>query len=557
MDVLRLIRASSAAPERATPADPGGASRPMMRVGFGVIVLLLMLALALTGGVLELKSGLRAYVTGESLWSKGKQDAVYYLDRFAETGEGDYLHLARQGLAVPLGDRRARLAMEASPPDPREAEQGFLQGGNHPDDVGRLIWLFRHFSEVSYFRDAVEIWREADHHILRLEEIADKLVAQELSGAELRAIRGELLSIQQTLQPLEQEFSHTLGEADRWLNGVLFTVVAVVLGLAAVLAMVLFWWTARSLALSERELRVTLENAGVGMALLCGNGVIRSVNSRFRDILGYPDEQVIGRSLIALPGALPNERLGLEQVLAELRENGSNAQFERRWRRADGQLIQARFNFNAVTTGSGRARYFIMVLEDITEQHSREEQLSWEATHDPLTGLFNRREFERRLHQAMEGVERDGARHVLCFIDLDYFKQVNDNHGHMAGDTFLVRLCELLRRNLREGDVLARLGGDEFAVIFHHCPMDVAREIGEGIRTAVEAYRLEWEGARLATTVSVGLVGITGGHTGGGSLLKEADRACYSAKRGGRNRVYVVSVPGGDEERTASGGRNS
>ena len=292
---------------------------------------------------------------------------------------------------------------------------------------------------------------------------------------------------------------------------------------------------------------MTLENAGVGMALLSGNGVVRSVNTRFRDILGYPHEQVLGKALISLPGALPGERLELEQVVAELRENGNNAQFQRRWERADGELIQAHFNFNAVTAGSGRARYFIMVLEDVTEQHFREKRLSWEAAHDPLTGLLNRREFERRLHHAMEGVERDNASHVLCFIDLDHFKRINDEHGHAAGDALLVGLCELIRHELRDGDVLARLGGDEFAVILHHCPMAVAKEIGERFRAAVEAYRLQWQGASLSSTVSVGLVQIIGGHGGGGDLLEVADQACYGAKRGGRNRVYIASISGAVE----------
>lgn len=251
MDVQQLLRASSAARARQTSVDPGGASRSMMQVGVGAIVLLLMLALGLVGGVLELKSGVRAYVTGESLWSKGKQDAVYYLDRFAETGDGKYMQLGRKGLAVPLGDRQARLALEASPPDRKAAEKGFLQGENHPDDIPRLIRLFRHFSEVSHFREAVAIWREADHYILRLEEIADQLEAGVEAAGEREALRDEIQSIQETLQPLEQEFSRTLGKADRWLNRILFTLVSVVLGLTALLAMGLFWWAARRLALSD------------------------------------------------------------------------------------------------------------------------------------------------------------------------------------------------------------------------------------------------------------------------------------------------------------------
>lgn len=518
-----------------------------MFVGFGSILILLVLALAVTFVVLEVKSGLRAYVTGESLWSKGQQNAVYYLDRYAEHGNQADLRRAHEALAVPLGDRQARKALELSPPDNERARKGFLRGGNAPRDVPRLIWLYRHFSDVSHFREAVSIWREADQYILELRDIANRLEADVESSERLASIRAEIDRIQQELQPLEKQFSRILGKADRWLNTVLFTLVSIVLGLAALIAMLLFWWTARRLTLSERELRATLENAGVGMALISGTGVLRSINNRLSRILHCPPEHLLDTHLEQL-SAGADEPLTVEGLNAALEDSTQAVQFERLWTGGDGEAVWLRLTFSVVSIRHHRPWYYIMVAEDISEEHSRVERLSWEAAHDPLTGLINRREFERRLNHAAEGVQRDGAHHILCFIDLDHFKDVNDTCGHTAGDTILTQLCGVMRSHLREGDVLARMGGDEFAALFHHCPMDKARELGETLRRAVEDFSFCWEGRPVRITVSVGLVELAGTPPPRETLLEAADRACYNAKEGGRNRVYLVSLHHGPDQ---------
>jgi diguanylate cyclase (GGDEF)-like protein/PAS domain S-box-containing protein len=554
MDILRPLRAAFDPGRIRADATPGR-SRPVMLAGFGSILVLLVLALAVTLAVLEIKSGLRAYVTGESLWSKGQQNAVYYLDRYAEQGNPADLRRARQALAVPLGDRQARTALEASPPDIEQSREGFLRGDNHPRDIDRLIWLYRHFSNVSHFREAVSLWREGDQYILELKELADRLEAGVESRQQLQSIRADINRLQEKLQPLEKEFSHTLGEADRWLNTVLFALVGLVLGMAALIAMLLFWWTARRLTLSERELRSTLENAGVGMALVCGAGILRSVNNRLGRILKLPPERLLGTSLEQL-SAGADSPLNTRVLNAALGDGDEAVQFERLWNGSDGEPIWLRLTFSIVSTRHHRPWYYLMVAEDISEERSRVERLSWEATHDPLTGLLNRREFEQRLNHAAEGVSRDGAHHVLCFMDLDYFKDINDTYGHAVGDTLLTQLCGLMRSHSREGDVLARLGGDEFAAIFHHCPMDKAQELGETLRRAVEDFSFHCRGEPVQITASVGLVELAGTPPPGQTLLEAADRACYNAKESGRNRVYLVSLfrDSGEQEQQRNAG---
>lgn len=532
--------------------EKGGssASRSMMKAGLGGIVVLLALALGVIYAVIEVKSGLRAYVSGESLWSNGTQEAVYYLDLYAETGDESWLVRAREGLSVPLGDRRARLALEQDPPDIETAREGFLAGRNPPEDVGRLIWMFRHFSEVSYFRQSVSIWREADEHILRLEEFSRLLEAGVESPERIARIREEIADIQNELRLLAEAFSRTLGEADRWLNAVLFLAVGTVLGLAALMVMALFWWAARKLTLSEQELRATLEHAGVGMVLVSHAGTVRSVNSRLSSILGHPVGSLVGVQLSDWPGFEENP-LRLGEVRADL-DNGSGSVVQQRsYLRGDATPVQLQFTFSAVFAGGNRLHDLVGVVEDVTEQHSRVERLSWEATHDPLTGLLNRREFSRRLEMICKASGREGARNVLCVIDLDRFKEINDICGHLAGDEYLQTICGIIGGHLREGDLLGRLGGDEFAVVLQHCPLDAACEIAETLRRAVEDSAFSWQGRDFRVTISVGLVELGASLASRTELLEAADNACYEAKRRGRNRVFVFSC-----EQTPRSGAN-
>jgi diguanylate cyclase (GGDEF)-like protein len=171
--------------------------------------------------------------------------------------------------------------------------------------------------------------------------------------------------------------------------------------------------------------------------------------------------------------------------------------------------------------------------------------LGHQASHDALTGLVNRVAFERRLVRVLETARMEGARHALCYLDLDQFKIINDTCGHMAGDELLRQLGVLLPGRVRKRDTLARLGGDEFGVLMERCSLGQAMRVAEGLREAVEGYRFVWEGKSFSLGVSIGLVPITHHTRSITEVLRDADSACYTAKDRGRNRIHVYRI--GDE----------
>lgn len=167
------------------------------------------------------------------------------------------------------------------------------------------------------------------------------------------------------------------------------------------------------------------------------------------------------------------------------------------------------------------------------------ERVSYQATHDPLTGLINRREFERRLAETLHQVNLDDTQHALLYLDLDQFKIVNDTCGHVAGDALLQQLHHCLKDRIRQNDTLARLGGDEFGVLLNHCTLDDAMKVAENLRQAIQDFHFVWENMSFTVGVSIGAVGVDR-HSGGiSSLLSAADSACYMAKERGRNRVRL------------------
>jgi Amt family ammonium transporter len=189
----------------------------------------------------------------------------------------------------------------------------------------------------------------------------------------------------------------------------------------------------------------------------------------------------------------------------------------------------------------------VLVFHDVTVTLNLARELSHQAAHDALTGLPNRREFERRLGELLTQVPVPGVEHAVCYLDLDQFKVVNDTCGHVAGDELLRQVTQLARGLLRAGDTLARLGGDEFGLILQACPLPRAVEVAEKLREAVAGFRFGWDGKSFAIGMSVGIVPVAAAEVGRdvGALLASADAACYAAKEGGRNRVHVYQPDDG------------
>ena len=167
--------------------------------------------------------------------------------------------------------------------------------------------------------------------------------------------------------------------------------------------------------------------------------------------------------------------------------------------------------------------------------------LAFQALHDPLTGLCNRRAFERALDEVLSVPRRGSDQIALCFIDLDHFKHINDVAGHAAGDALLCQVAGLIQLRVRAQDMVCRLGGDEFVLILRGCCGDDARHIACGLCEAIAALRFEWEGVAFAVSGSFGLTHVTDAVSGASAVLKAADTACYAAKHKGRNQVVEYS----------------
>lgn len=181
----------------------------------------------------------------------------------------------------------------------------------------------------------------------------------------------------------------------------------------------------------------------------------------------------------------------------------------------------------------------VLIFRDVSKSHRLANRLTWQASHDELTQLINRREFERQLEGALESARNEEFVHCLCFMDLDKFKSVNDTCGHAAGDELLKQLADIFRSKVRSADLLARLGGDEFAIILTQCHLEPAIEVAEKIRRAVDEFRFVWEGRSFQVGISIGLMIIDESSPNVGDVFVAADSACYAAKEAGRNRVNI------------------
>lgn len=207
--------------------------------------------------------------------------------------------------------------------------------------------------------------------------------------------------------------------------------------------------------------------------------------------------------------------------------------------RRDGTTMAIEESASPIHGPQGNVIGAALVFRDVTATRRMAQRISWAATHDALTGLCNRREFETRVETALLGVRQSGRSPVVCYLDLDQFKVVNDTCGHAAGDGLLRQISSLLQLRLRPTDTLARLGGDEFGVLLDDCTLDAAQAVATDLLNTVREFRYVWEGKVFTLSVSIGLVAVTAETGSRTEVLSAADTACYSAKEQGRNRICV------------------
>ena len=205
----------------------------------------------------------------------------------------------------------------------------------------------------------------------------------------------------------------------------------------------------------------------------------------------------------------------------------------------DNSMISIEASIAPMKSESGDLMGAVIVIQDVSHTRRLTRQLSYQASHDLLTGLYNRRKFEEHLEEILINVREENRNHTFFYLDLDNFKIVNDTCGHVAGDELLKQLPSLFNEVLRSGDIVARLGGDEFGIILENCGLKQAVGIADKIRQKIKGYRFIWDDKTFEIGVSIGVIGINSDNCEMSRVLSSADVACYAAKDSGRNRVHV------------------
>ena len=293
----------------------------------------------------------------------------------------------------------------------------------------------------------------------------------------------------------------------------------------------------------KEKAQVTLQSIGDAVITVDAAGLVEYLNPVAESLTGWESREAAGR-----PAAEVFQMLGEStrqpidsSILRCLREGRTVELIEpsllvnRR-----GQEISIQDSAAPIRDRAGRLIGAVMVFHDVSQERRLQRALTYQATHDALTGLINRREFESRLNEALEAVRAEPSlSHVLMYLDLDQFKVVNDTCGHEAGDRLLKQITSVVQTRIRTTDVLARLGGDEFGVLLADCTLDTASRIAENLRQSIREFRFVWGDRVMNVGVSIGLAEINGSSESLAAVMSAADVACYSAKDSGRNRVQT------------------
>ena len=293
----------------------------------------------------------------------------------------------------------------------------------------------------------------------------------------------------------------------------------------------------------KERAQVTLQSIGDGVITTDANGNVDYINPVAQDLTGWDMRSARGTPVTELM-MIVNEhtRATCENPVIRCLKEGrvitlpENSVLITK----NGEEVPIQDSAAPIRDRIGNIIGSVMVFHDVSKESRLFRQLSYQASHDTLTGLINRREFENRLAGALDAI-RDNAEetHALLYVDLDQFKVVNDTFGHTAGDALLRQLSETIQTQIRSTDVLARLGGDEFGILLERCSKERAIEVAESIRGEIEGYRFEWQDSFTTVRCSIGVVLVNSENSDDvASVMSSADVACYSAKDMGRNQVH-------------------
>ncbi|HEV7607004.1 MAG TPA: EAL domain-containing protein, partial [Steroidobacteraceae bacterium] len=291
----------------------------------------------------------------------------------------------------------------------------------------------------------------------------------------------------------------------------------------------------------KESAQITLQSIGDGVITTDANSTVDYINPVAEQLTGWRLEDAMGRPIEEIYRAFHEETCEpLENPLSVSIRRTRPIKSVRPMLliRRDGNELYVESTAAPIRDGAGAVAGGVLVFHDVTESRELNRRLSYHASHDLLTGLVNRREFESRVERALKSAKARESSYALCYLDIDQFKIINDTCGHSAGDVLLGQVGALLKSKVRWRDTLARLGGDEFGILLEACSLDEALRTAEVLREAVRNFRFTWEDRVFRLGASVGVVPIAADNEDVASIISAADSACAAAKEGGRNRVH-------------------
>jgi diguanylate cyclase (GGDEF)-like protein/PAS domain S-box-containing protein len=402
--------------------------------------------------------------------------------------------------------------------------------------------------QSKWAQQAVPLQREAVTLIIAGQrEQAKHLLAEQVLPTQQKV----LATLAQLEAKQDAAIEHSFKEAISIHNGARVQII-ILGGIATILGVLIALFTIHRSRISAQQLfrekeraQVTLHSIGDGVITADAHGSIDYMNPVAEQLTGWRSHTVEGKALLDIFRVVEGEGAhpvysSLEQLLAQSSEEGPLHQSMLVDASQDTTAIE--FTASAIRDDQMQLAGVVVTFRDVSEIRALADHLSHQARHDPLTNLVNRREFELRLEQALMRAHHEQQQHLLCFLDLDRFKIVNDTCGHAAGDTLLIQLVARLKAQVRSNDLLARLGGDEFGLLLENCPLEKGNTIAEEIRSAVNSFVFVWEKQSFNIGVSIGMVVIDANSGTLSEVIAMADAACYSAKDGGRNRVHLYTL---------------
>ena len=529
-------------PFPAAPIVPRGRRLVAIVWVFTGIVSCLLVAAVLSLGLL---SAGRAFVEAQGLWTRAQKEAAFHLTRYALLHEDADYAAYQRAIAVPLGDRRARLELEKTRPDLGVVREGFAQGHIHAGDIDSMITLFRLLDDFEPAQRVAALWREADGHVLELVQVGDEIHASPDAWKEAFVARelARVNRINSVLTPLEDQIALTLNRAQRTGQAILLGGMLILAGLllAAGIAIAQRFVRQnerlqRTLRQSEAQLRHLIESAPLPLLVMraADHGILYA-NDRALQQFGLDMDSVRGRTLDEF---YVDEGVR-EAVRRALTADAPVRDYEVQMKDLAGKpwwllLSAQRLRF-------GGEDCLLVAAANIDDRKRLQEDMRRRAMHDPLTTLPNRAMFVEALERGVGRAKRRGTRFSVLFVDLDRFKEVNDTLGHAAGDELLQTMAERLVQAVRQTDLVARLGGDEFVVLIeeHRGPEEVMIVAQKIITMLCRPVVIEWK--EVAISGSVGIASFPEDGDTAELLLKNADTAMYQAKERGRNNFQFYS----------------